>query len=868
MRASYARRKTALIVVLVLLIPLFPTVSATGQGLLLDSTSLTVLGDLEVGEGDVNISIDVQAHDNNSIGHLNFTLVEGTSTIIAFENVSLNMSAGEIVTTYFNITQLAIGQYTLFLQLYGDVGVSNGNYTDQISYFVKRLAPANISIADETNWQVTPVNLDNGEASGNDSFRDGDGGWAIVPITNSGEVSWNGSIGFSIDGLNYIFQNFSVSPLSSSLANFSIPQLSESNSTVLSVNLSGQVTSKIIVVGPPPLARINLFAYSNNTSPELGDYVIWTLNVSNNGELAWSGVLICNFSNGIILQTSLSLPANSNESTNITLLVRPGTLFCELQIDERVHDDSVINVLHVYDMDAAHFSNAGSSGIAIEGTNFHIGDSFDASIIVHNGGDFLGNAKLIISDSGTTSQGTIREFQVGNSLQLTASHILLGESGERDVSWAVISEDGLVDLNLSGIVSIGVNPSQNLLLSIESNSWDTSDGLSTDIDIMLSDGPSRNVQLNIGYSYDGDQTTVISSNVILSPGVRSLSFSLGHPSDADELWAQLVVSDWSASVTSTFSDVIVISPPNVLPNSILGVANPAVPSVGDEVKLSYTLSNGGTDKISQGVLILRLSSTNEILWEGSAPLVEASGSESGEIIIQSWPEGNIIDLELEWITANTEIKTLKSYPSKSEIISEDFEIPWSAIIYGAIAGIVIASIARFVFVWVGEDPEERQQLKTARRKARDDARSEARRLRDEKKTPKEKQEVPCPSCDMVLRVPYDYDGQARCPACTHVFNVSPVKTEIVQKEDSEAVNEPEPVKETTKPEPEPVVPSKSINKSEVKNITKSDEQLSSFSTNDEIRCPSCGQRLRVPFDKRPVTARCPRCEVKFIAEKN
>ena len=274
MRASYARRKTALIVVLVLLIPLFPTVSATGQGLLLDSTSLTVLGDLEVGEGDVNISIDVQAHDNNSIGHLNFTLVEGTSTIIAFENVSLNMSAGEIVTTYFNITQLAIGQYTLFLQLYGDVGVSNGNYTDQISYFVKRLAPANISIADETNWQVTPVNLDNGEASGNVSFRDGDGGWAIVPITNSGEVSWNGSIGFSIDGLNYIFQNFSVSPLSSSLANFSIPQLSESNSTVLSVNLSGQVTSKIIVVGPPPLARINLFAYSNNTSPELGDDVI------------------------------------------------------------------------------------------------------------------------------------------------------------------------------------------------------------------------------------------------------------------------------------------------------------------------------------------------------------------------------------------------------------------------------------------------------------------------------------------------------------------------------------------------------------------------------------------------------------------
>ncbi|HJM20177.1 MAG TPA: hypothetical protein QF802_06960, partial [Candidatus Thalassarchaeaceae archaeon] len=46
-----------------------------------------------------------------------------------------------------------------------------------------------------------------------------------------------------------------------------------------------------------------------------------------------------------------------------------------------------------------------------------------------------------------------------------------------------------------------------------------------------------------------------------------------------------------------------------------------------------------------------------------------------------------------------------------------------------------------------------------------------------------------------------------------------------------------------------------------------DDELVSTSTNDEIRCPSCGQRLRVPYDKRPVTARCPRCKIKFLAEK-
>ena len=211
MRAPYARHNTALVVAIVLLLPLFPTVSASGQGLLLDSTSLTLLGDMEVGQGDVNISIDVEAHDNNSIGSLNFTLVQGSSNVIAFENISLNLSAGEVLTVFFNISQLAVGQYTLFLQLYGDVGISSGNYTDQISQFVKRLAPANVSVGGPSTWQVTPVNLDDGQASGNSSFRDGDGGWALVPVTNTGEVSWNGSIGFSVDGLNYNFQNFRIS---------------------------------------------------------------------------------------------------------------------------------------------------------------------------------------------------------------------------------------------------------------------------------------------------------------------------------------------------------------------------------------------------------------------------------------------------------------------------------------------------------------------------------------------------------------------------------------------------------------------------------------------------------------------------------
>jgi DNA-directed RNA polymerase subunit RPC12/RpoP len=123
---------------------------------------------------------------------------------------------------------------------------------------------------------------------------------------------------------------------------------------------------------------------------------------------------------------------------------------------------------------------------------------------------------------------------------------------------------------------------------------------------------------------------------------------------------------------------------------------------------------------------------------------------------------------------------------------------------------------------------------------------------------------------MTLRVPHDYDGQARCPACTHVFQVNPVEqpapepVPVVEKVEqkrvdddiTEVVNESKSVPIKNKPSPSKPKPTRS-----------SSAEHTSSSVGDEIRCPSCGQRLRVPYDRRPITAKCPRCEVKFMAEK-
>jgi len=875
MRSSRVCQFAAITMLLLFCLPLLPVVSASGNGLLMDSNSLQINGDLEVGQGDINVTIDVQAHDVSAIGSINFTLVEGMNTIVASDNISLNLTSGEIITVQFNVSMLPVGQYTLDLQLYGSVGIASQNHTDHLNQFVKRLAPANPVLGDQNTWVLTPVNFDTGEASGNLSFRDGDIGWVVIPVTNSGEVAWNGSLGFNLQGGSENYLNVNLSPQSSTFVNFTLPQLSENNSVILNVNMSNQFISKSISVGPPPLARLNLTAEVNNSSATLSDEVTWFINASNNGEITWFGRLICNFSNVALYDEILTINAASLEPIQVILTVRPGELFCQLQGEERIHDDSIINFSFQYNMDAAHFSNAGSSGLVIDGTNFHVGDVLDATIIVHNGGDFSGTAKIQFSDSGVTSEGELRQFSVGHSLQLSISHSLLGISGEREIMWSVVSQDGLVDSNLSGVINLLVNPSQQLSASISTSSWTTSTGITTDVELMLSEGPSRKIHINVGYSNDDDTTTVISSELILSPGQRSLSYLLGDPVDADEVWIEVNSIDWSTSVISNLDDYFTITPPNLVPSIALGVANPPVPVAGDRTTIAYTLTNDGSDDISGGLIVLKLLSTNEILWEGSAPLVQAGDSQSGEIVIDTWPEGNLVDVELKWVTDHIETSYANSYPSKGEIISDDIDIPWSAIFLGLISGIVIASIARFVIVWQSEDPDERNRLKIERKKARVDARNKAQKSRFEKKNPKEKKEVPCPSCDMVLRVPNDYDGQARCPACTHVFVVKPMDLPIEEDEElvdedieeaAEIVDIPKPVKTPKKSKNEIKENSVEV-KSDSKKAQSNDDKLISFSPNDEIRCPSCAQRLRVPYDKRPITARCPRCEIKFIAEK-
>ncbi len=103
---------------LLLLLPLFlPLASATGGGLLLDGSSFTVAGEGGVGAGDVNISVDVVAHDVDAGGFLQMTLEAANGTPLASDNRSINLQTGQSSTEVFDVTDVPIGTHTLTLRL-------------------------------------------------------------------------------------------------------------------------------------------------------------------------------------------------------------------------------------------------------------------------------------------------------------------------------------------------------------------------------------------------------------------------------------------------------------------------------------------------------------------------------------------------------------------------------------------------------------------------------------------------------------------------------------------------------------------------------------------------------------------------------
>ena len=838
-----------------------PLASATGGGLLLEGDSFTIIGDQEIGSGDVNISIDIIAYDSNANGFLEMTFTAQDNTPLASDNRSINLLADQSTTETFDVASVPIGTHALTLQLWGDVGVGFENNLTQIQVFVQKLSPANPSIESSSGWEITPVNAETGEASGNSTLRDGDHAWVVAEFSNTGDVNWSGDAMLRIDdfdvlpvdiqGLSTIAVNFSVDSLTTGALvegswSFIIEMWDE-----YGVGAPISSDSLVVNIGPPPLPRPIITMTPEFSDPPLGTSINWTIQVDNTGEFTFDGTISCSFPTGVqILNESTIILPNQNASWIINFDVRPGQLDCTATSLQRIHIDSTNSSSHVYDMSAGHLMRAGSDGLTVTGGPFHVGDPIPLAILIHNGGDFSGIATLEVreGDSDGSNMGSwtpleSRTLEVGSSLELGSTHSP-SVSGERQIEWRIVSSDSLVANDLSGTISLIVQPSQSLGVAIVSSDWTLSNGLVVEMTTILSAGESRLILLDIGTSGASGDATQISAEILLSPGQRSLTYNLGQPTASSLAWVELTPIAWTSS-SIAYEEVTLIRPDPQTAVSIDSV-NPSSPAPGDSATISYTLINeGGGDTLAGDLMLINLGRDGEVLWTGTAPAVSSGESITAPFSISEWPSDSVVDLSLIWNTAHTDASGTDSILSQSvQSQEEGFTIDWMSIVYGSLAGLFIGLVTRTVMRARAGEPllsrRERGQ-RTAKPKS-------------VVKTVETKVEVACPACDQRLRVPSTYSGSARCPACAQTFPVEAAEEEPT--ETSPLVDEIEEVEEPTEDlEEDPPAP-----------VEKSDTPTSS-SSDDIILCPDCNQKLKVPYDRRPVRARCPACKGEFRALK-
>ncbi len=836
-------------VVIVLLMPIFlPFVSASGQGLLLDGDQFIVEGDQQVGSGDINVTAVVVSHDSSSSGNLEMVLTSESNTQLASDNRSISLLADESVTEVFDIQAVPIGTHVLVLRLWGDVGVEFENNLSEIQIYVHKYSPADAVVTQPQSWTLTPINSSNNQPSGNESIRDGDGIFAEIGLVNTGDVSWDGNLKILIDGIQQLQQPVTIFGDSTFYANVSLGPFTEGAAIITAIlDENGTSISSVstnLTIGPPPLPRVVFNLDSNPTAHELGNLVQWNISVENTGEIAFNGDVICNFPSAVeIINTTVSIPPQSIWNSSLQITVRPGTILCYAQFEQRMHDDSLTNSSHDYTMSAGHLMRAGSDGLTISGGPFHVGDPIPLAILIHNGGDFTGSASLEVRESnldgsemGQWATLEQRNLEVGSSLELGANHFPIS-SGEREIEWRIMSSDSLVSNDLSGSISVAVQPSQALSTAISSWSWTLSEGLEVEITTSLSNGESREVTLSVGTEGTSGEVEQISANILLSPGQRTLTYNLGQPTASSNVWARLIPVDWTSSTVAEDSTTIV----RPEPRAVLSIdsVEPTNPVRGESATITYTLVNEGGGDVLTGQLTLIDNKDGEILWTQSSQAIPSGESTTASFSISEWPDYNVVDITMFWETPHTSAETTSSILSQSEAEgSDDLEIDWLAIVYGALFGLLIGLVTRTVMrARAGESilPIREQRTRAPASK--------------KSKQVEEKVEVSCPACDQSLRVPATFSGTARCPACSQTFPVESLDSEEEEEEEGEGDD----------------IGDYAEGNYGVEAEKAEDDEKESSSTDDIIRCPDCSQKLKVPYDRRPIRARCPACRCEFRA---
>lgn len=519
----------------------------------------------------------------------------------------------------------------------------------------------------------------------------------------------------------------------------------------------------------------------------------------------------------------------------ITLLLHSQSCLLS-ENDSSNHLSSSVS-FHTSHDEIINFTNAGSDGIALIGEPLHLGDTAIASSLVHNSGNIIDSARLIVEDltTGYSFYGEYVEIMPGSSKELSVT-FLPDIAGDANFKWYVNSPNGGIDINLNGSFSLQISEPQSLMISSESYSWDLSNPLEAQISLYLSDGVTRPIMLQI-YGDSNQNNLLYSSKLTLDPGYRTISMNLGDP-DYSYLFIEVIPLSWGFKINDSqnFTYLEIIKPfVNIEIN--FDSYYPQNPSYGENITFNYNVKNLGNSASSSAKIRILMPDLTIIHEENISPL-SAGSSYYGVIMIQNWNYDQLVNISLVWMsdTHRGEDWILVT-PSISER-SSGYDIDYYSLFYGSVAGLFVVLFTKVSLGAVSH----RTPSTTSESKIRP-----PRGPRISKTNPinNDKIEVSCPLCEQRLNVPSLHQGLVHCPSCNSNFNVEGANASIIDMD----LNQ--------------------IPKIADNSDSATDQQETTVSSDgDMLDCPVCSQKLKIPLEKRPVRARCPACRSEFMATEN
>ncbi|RJU80230.1 MAG: hypothetical protein DWC09_07475 [Candidatus Poseidoniales archaeon] len=761
----------ALCITALFLTCLLPLVSATGGGAVLDVSSFS-LADFETTEDstyDLQFDIiELLSSDAEVEVQVELSTLDGTQFAVLSQN--LTVAADSVLPVQFSLTSLPYGYTNVDVELLGEIGSPNSTQAITLSRTLHRLQPADISLA--TSGQILLSGLtSNGAATGNVSIHDGDYLRTEVAIINDGDFSWTGTLSQSLN-VGSVYENqtsseVTVDAQSSFIVFFtSTLQLTEGSASLeLALNDTGdgdssdETRSIIFEVSPPPLPLMTLAFSSDLGELTAGDAIEWNLSVSNTGTLDFDGQLVCMFGQETLYDAPFTLSIDSMTNLSLQSTARPDLLSCSV-LGMRISTLSTSTVSLAFDIESAAFEFAGSSIPAVLNGPWHEGDTAVFSMLVRNHGEKMGHVMLVCETLGIEYASNALLLDVDAAGEVSVS-LPMSTVGDQAVNWSLSSTDGSIDSGLNGTVMVPVAAQQTLTPKITSVAWDAVNGVTFEWSVEMSEGIDRPVRIRLGYTESGLDIYPMDYEVTLSAGTTSGAFTVGFV-DSERVSIRATPLNWTTGFGfSSFS----LSIPDERPSYSVDfnpLSTPNRPLPGQTGSVTVQVRNSADVAGAEGYLVV---STQGGLFLGEKQ-TDALGanSDSNYQFSFEWPDLDSAPLKVTWVVGDSSFTATNTFQSGVVVVEEaSFEFPWVGVIGGVMLAVVIGAVVRIY-----------QNRSTDSSVAKPENSSSSKKKKKAAKATKvEKIQIGCPECERQLRVPADYGGQVRCPDCSNRFDVTP-----------------------------------------------------------------------------------------------